>query len=68
MILFLDIYTEAYAENNLLRDHRLEDENKDTSKTLGSSQPRIEPKSPTLQVDSLPSEPPEKPLFLHKCT
>ena len=26
----------------------------------GSSQPGIEPKSPKLQVDSLPSEPPEK--------
>ena len=27
----------------------------------GSSQPRMEPRSPTLQVDSLPSEPPAKP-------
>ena len=27
----------------------------------GSSQPRIEPMSPTLQADSLPSEPPRKP-------
>ena len=27
----------------------------------GSSQPRIEPRSPTLQADSLPSESPEKP-------
>ena len=27
----------------------------------GSSQPRIEPRSPTLQEDSLPSEPPGKP-------
>ena len=26
-----------------------------------SSQPRIEPRSPTLQADSLPSEPPGKP-------
>ena len=28
----------------------------------GTSQPRIEPGSPTLQADSLPSEPPGKPL------
>ena len=28
-----------------------------------SSQPGIEPRSPTLQADSLPSEPPGKPLF-----
>ena len=27
----------------------------------GSFQPRIEPRSPTLQMDSLPSEPPRKP-------
>ena len=27
----------------------------------GSSQPRDGPRSPTLQVDSLPSEPPGKP-------
>ena len=27
----------------------------------GSSSPGIEPKSPTLQADSLPSEPPGKP-------
>ena len=27
----------------------------------GSSQPEIEPRSPTLQVDSLPPEPPVKP-------
>ena len=27
----------------------------------GSAQPRIEPRSPTLQADSLPSESPEKP-------
>ena len=27
----------------------------------GSSQPRIEPMSPSLQADSLPSEPPGKP-------
>ena len=27
----------------------------------GSSQPRIEPRSPTLQADFLPSEPPAKP-------
>ena len=27
----------------------------------GSSQPGIEPRSPTLQADSLPSEPPGKP-------
>ena len=27
----------------------------------GSFQPGIEPRSPTLQADSLPSEPPEKP-------
>ena len=27
----------------------------------GSSQPRIEPRSPALQVDSLPAEPPGKP-------
>ena len=27
----------------------------------GSSQPRIKPRSPALQVDSLPSEPPGKP-------
>jgi len=28
----------------------------------GSSQPRIEPRSPTLQMDYLPSEPPRKPI------
>ena len=28
----------------------------------GSSQPRVEPRSPALQVDSLPSEPPGKPI------
>ena len=28
----------------------------------GSSQPGIEPRSPALQVDSLPSEPPGKPV------
>ena len=27
----------------------------------GSSQPKIEPRSPTLQADSLPAEPPGKP-------
>ena len=30
----------------------------------GSSDPRIEPKSPELQADSLPSEPPGKPYLL----
>ena len=30
----------------------------------GSSQPRIEPQSPALQADSLPSEPPGKPYLL----
>ena len=30
----------------------------------GSSDPRIEPKSPELQADSLPSEPPEKPTVI----
>ena len=29
----------------------------------GSSQPRIEPRSPTLQEDAIPSEPPGKPYF-----
>ena len=29
--------------------------------SMGSSQPRDQPRSPTLQVDSLPSEPPGKP-------
>ena len=29
----------------------------------GSSNPGIEPRSPTLQVDSLPSEPPGKPAL-----
>ena len=28
--------------------------------------PGIESRSPTLQVDPLPSEPPGKPIFLHK--
>ena len=28
----------------------------------GSSQPRIEPRTPTLQEDSLPSDPPGKPM------
>ena len=28
----------------------------------GSSQPEVKPRSPTLQADSLPSEPPGKPL------
>ena len=28
--------------------------------------PGIEPRSPTLQVDSLPAEPPGKPLFFIK--
>ena len=32
----------------------------------GSSQPRIEPTSPTLQADSLPSEPPGKLLWLYQ--
>ena len=32
----------------------------------GSSQPRIKPKSPALQVDSLPAEPPGKPKILLK--
>ena len=32
----------------------------------GSSQPRIEPASPTLQADSLPSEPPGKLLWLYQ--
>ena len=30
---------------------------------LPSSQPGIEPRSPTLQADSLPTEPPEKPII-----
>ena len=30
----------------------------------GSSDPRIEPRSPQLQADSLPSEPPGKPYLL----
>ena len=30
----------------------------------GSSQPRIEPRSPALQADSLPVELPGKPIFL----
>ena len=30
----------------------------------GSSQPRVEPRSPALQVDSLPAEPPGKPKNL----
>ena len=30
----------------------------------GSSQPGIEPRSPALQVDSLPAEPPGKPNLL----
>jgi len=29
----------------------------------GSSQPRIEPQSPTLQADSLPAEPQEKSMI-----
>ena len=29
--------------------------------SMESSQPMTEPGSPTLQVDALPSEPPEKP-------
>ena len=29
----------------------------------GSSQPRIEPRSPAFQVDSLPSDLPGKPMF-----
>ena len=29
----------------------------------GSSQPRIEPQSPTLQADSVPAEPQEKPMI-----
>ena len=32
-----------------------------TPSSWGSSQPRIEPRFPALQVDSLPSEPPGKP-------
>ena len=32
-----------------------------SSFSMGSSQPRIEPRSPTLKVDSLPSEPPGTP-------
>ena len=32
-----------------------------TPSSWGSSQPRTEPRSPALQVDSLPSEPPGKP-------
>ena len=31
----------------------------------GSSRPGVEPKSPTLQVGSLPSEPPGKPSCIH---
>ena len=31
----------------------------------GSSQPQMEPRSPALQVDSLSSEPPGKPLMLY---
>ena len=30
----------------------------------GSSQPRVEPRSPTLQADSLLSEPPGKPIYI----
>ena len=29
--------------------------------------PAIEPWSPTLQADSLLSEPPEKPMFIYRC-
>ena len=29
----------------------------------GSSQPGVEPRSPTLQVDSLSAEPPGKPVY-----
>ena len=32
----------------------------------GLSDPGMEPGSPALQVDSLPSEPPGKPIFYHK--
>ena len=32
------------------------------------SKPGIEPESPTLQADALPSEPPEKPWLLSICT
>ena len=32
----------------------------------GSPNPEIEPRSPALQADSLPSEPPGKPQVLHK--
>ena len=31
----------------------------------GSSNPEIEPGSPALQADSLPAEPPGKPLFTY---
>ena len=31
----------------------------------GSSNPGIEPRSPTLQADSLPSEPPRKWVYIH---
>ena len=30
--------------------------------------PGIEPKSPTLQADVLPSEPPGKPIYIHTYT
>ena len=34
----------------------------------GSSNPEMEPGSPALQADSLPAEPPGKPLFTYfKC-
>ena len=32
----------------------------------GSSNPGIEPRSPSLQTDALPSEPPGKPYFREK--
>ena len=34
--------------------------------SMGSSQPRIKPRSPTLQVDSLPAEPQGKPFLIIK--
>ena len=33
------------------------------SSSTGSSQPMIEPRSPALWADSLPSEPPGEPLY-----
>ena len=34
---------------------------------MDQTQTRIKPRSPALQADSLPSDPPEKPLEFHSC-